>query len=378
MKILYILFLFLIFVRPVLLVYEQRDKFFLPGFHNQYESLRSVYGSSQYMQKKNPGIIPDETLTMFIGGIFLKGINPILVVHDHPPLGRYIISLSIFLFDNPHTIIIFLSLLSILGVFLIARSVLSNIFVSLIPVGIFINEPLFLGKFTYSPVLESIQLPFIIFALYFFIKVVTSKKYIVWCIFTSLSLGFVISTRFFILGAAELSSMILYFLLQRRIDKKIIAFFLSLPLSLLVLVLSYIKTIEAGYSIMQVFSIQKYIYFYHQSKFIIPFSYWDLLLFNRWHTWWGDGAIITDPQWIVAWPIFTFLTAALVVAVILKKITVGVSEKVLLLWIFSYSVLLSIGTTTTRYFLPLLPFLYILGFDFIVRIWERYIYDRKA
>ncbi|QQG41085.1 MAG: hypothetical protein HYV37_02045 [Candidatus Levyibacteriota bacterium] len=369
----FILFL-VIFARPTFLVYQQREKFFWPGYHLQYEAYRSTYYSSQYVQKKNPGIIPDETLTAFAGGIFLKGINPILIVHDHPPLGRYIISLSIFLFDNANTIVIPLTIISVLGVFLIGRLCLNNsLLLSFIPLGIFINEPLFLGKFSYSPVLESVQLPFIIFALYFFIKAITARKYFFWFLLTSLMLGFVISTRFFILGAAELFSMMLYLLLQKNFDRRvIILFILTLPLSLIVLILSYIKTIQAGYSVMQVFSIQKYILAYQQSKLINLFSFWDLILFNRWHTWWADQRIITDDTWILAWPIATVLTFINFILVAFRKLRLTESEKIIFLWVVTYSILLSIGNTTTRYFLPLLPFIYILAVSAVVKMINLY------
>lgn len=349
-------------------MYEYSNSIFYRGYHDKYDLLKSAYYSSQYVQKKNPGIIPDSALEAFAGGAFLKGLDPILIIHDQPPLGRYLISLSILLFDNAEAIPAFLLIASVVGIFLLARIVLGNLFLALIPLGVFINEPLFINKFNHFPLLEPIQLPFIIFALYFFIKGIREKSYEKWFVLTSIMIGFVISTRFFILGLVLLFSMFIFLILKRRIDRRLIIFIASLPISLIILILSYTKTIQSGYSIIQIFGIQKYIFLYHESQFTLPFSVWDLLLFNKWHTWWGIRAISSDPQWLITWPVATVLTSVFLILGLFKKIIFSETEKVLLLWIIMYMLLLSVGDTSTRYFLPLIPILYILVTAFIIKI----------
>lgn len=373
-KLLYIIFwvivLALLFLKPARLIYTGRGNFFLPGYSQNYEKLRQAYYSSQYVKKINPGIMPDGTFEAFAGGAFIRGVNPILIVHEHPPLGRYIIGLSIILFDNPNTIVLPSLLLSVFGIFLIARLSLHNIVLSIIPVAIFANEPLFLSKFQFTPLIESVQLPFIIFSLYFFIKGVIEKNYSRYFILSSIMLGFVISIRFFILGAALAFSMCFYFILRRKIDKKVTIFLFSLPLSLVVLIMSYTRTILDGYSIIQVFGIQKYILFYHKSKLMSFFSFWDLIMFNRWHTWWGDRRILNDYQWIVFWPISVILNGIYLILAMIGKTKLNEPEKIIFLWVISYSALLSVGDSTTRYFLPLVPFLYILAVSFLIEIFK--------
>ncbi len=371
-KLLSILLLLAIFVRPGLGIYKQRESFFRDGFKQNFESFSKLYYSSQYVKKENPNIIPDGILESFAGGIFLKGLNPILIVHDQPPFGRYLTALSIFLFDNPNTILIPLMFVSIIGIFLLGKVVLGNSLAALVPVLIFVNEPLFLSKLDYGPLLEPIQLPFIIFALYFFIRGVNKeKKYLLWFILTSLMLGFVISIRFFVLGAGLVLAMLLFFLWQKAFNKKLAVFLLTLPLSLIVLILSYTRTLQSGYSVFQIFGIQKYILFYHQSKFILPFSFWDLFLFNRWHTWWGERSIISDSQWIILWPISFFLIVVFLIFVLRKQMVFNNAEKILFLWVGVFSLMLSTGYTSTRYFLPLVPFLYILATAFSINFFKR-------
>lgn len=369
----FLLFLVIFLIRPVLTIVEKNDYLFASGYEKQYEELKAMYYSSQYVNKNPSFILTDEIFRSFAGGAFLKGLNPILINHDHPPLGNYIIALSILLFDNPRTIIVFLLAMAAVGLYLLSRLAIKNNLLALVPVGIFLNEPLFLIKFHFAPLVEPIQFPFIIFAFYFFLKGVLSKKYLKWFILTALFIGMIISIRFFVTGAIITFCMLLFLLLQqRKIDRKVLLFVFSLPLSLVILVLSYTRTMLDGYSVLQIFGIQKYILAYHQSKFTLPFSFWELLLFNRWHTWWGEKAIITDPNWWVMWPISVVMTLFFAIVSLLKKIRPTTTDLFLMVWLGIYTLTLSTGYSSTNYFISIVPFLYILSLSFIYKLYGFY------
>lgn len=370
-QVLFVLLLISIVAYPITTVWKNSAYYFSKGYSAKYESLKTKYYASQYANKKHTNFIADEELEAFAGGIFLHGINPILIVHDQPPLGRYLISLSIFLFDNEKTIPLFLLLISPVGLYLIANILLKNKFLSLIPVGIFINQQIFLHKFLYMPLLEPIQLPFIIFAMYTCIRGMQSKKYLRWLALTTLCLGFVISIRYFVLGAALISSFFFCLFLQKKI-KMAITLVCLLSISCITLLLSYFQTFRSGYSLIKVLGIQKYIFMYHKSAFVHPLSFWDLLLFNRWHTWWGNNAILSDAEWNIFWPISIASIVIFLIFVFLKKMKIHLGELVLLVWLLFYSLMLSVGYTSTRYFLPFVPFLYILVTSFIVHAGTQY------
>jgi len=296
----------------------------------------------------------------------LTGVNPILIVTDHPPLGRYIIALSILLFDNEVTIPAILNIVSLIALLLVSRLVIKNKYLAVIPVAIFASQQLFITKLYTLPLGEPIQLPFILLSLYFFMKSIQSKKYIFWYILTSLFIGAVISIRFFVLGAALAGALILYLLLKKQIKRAAILI-ATFPLSLGVLLASYFETFLAGYSLKKVLGIQKYILVYHKSAFTNPLSYWDLLLFNKWHTWWGNYAISSDPQWSILWPVSIFMVLGYFALVIWKKLKISEYELVLLLWLGCYSLVLSVGYTSTRYFLPIVSLLYILAASFVIK-----------
>jgi len=360
-KFLFIFLFAILLVRPILLVNSLSGGLFSKvNYVTFYPQLKSAYYGSQYVEKKNPGIMPDQTFESFMAAAFLYGTNPIMVTHDQPPLGRYLLSLSIILFQNVSTIVVIFFFSSAFLIFLIANQVLKNPFLALIPFGIFINEPLILGQLTTTPLLEPVQLPFIFAAIYFFIRGVSSKNYLKWFILCAFMIGFVISIRFFVLGLFLALSMIAYFIIKRKLEKKFISFLLVLPIAVAVLLLSYTKTIQDGSSIFHIFGIQKYIYYYHKSELIAPLTVWDLLIFNKWHTWWGNHAISFDPSWIVFWPIALFCSIIRISSNFVKKIKVSEAEKVIISWVIFYSILLSVGESSTRYLPPLLPFLYIL------------------
>lgn len=371
-KTLFSLLLLVILIKPIFVLYQQRETFFYRGYSLQYQSLKDAYYSSQYVNKVNPGIIPDQTFEAFSAGAFLRGVNPILITHDQPPLGRYALALSIFIFDNVNTVMVLLYGSTLFGIFLLAKMTFKKSLLALVPVGVFANEPLSLNTLINTPLLEPIQLPFIIFAVYFFLRGIDRKNnYFRWFVLTALMLGFVISVRFFILGFFLLVAMLVYLVVDKQFNKRGLIFVATLPIALTVLFASYTRTIQDGGSFAHILGIQKYIYFYHQSQLTLPFSFWDLLLFNRWHTWWNDRAIIQDSQWIILWPMATFATALLFLLALLHKISISKTEKFILIWILLYSLFLSLGNTSVRYFSPLLPFLYIIALQLLLKLISR-------
>jgi len=354
----FVVCMLLFMLKPLTTIYERKNVYFNNNYWENYSSYKFSYENSQYVKKKNPQIIPDEVFESYAGGAFLKGLNPILITHDHPPLGRYIVSLSIFLFQNESLIVIPFFVFSFIGIYLIARRCIGSNILAMVPIVILLNESLFLGKLRFTPLPEIFQFTFIVFSVYFFMKGISSKKPILNFILTSIFLGGVIATRVFALGGVLVFSFMVVLIIFER--KKIIPFLLTLPLSLIVLIVSYFRTILLGASVIDVFGIQKYILAYHKSKFILPFSFWDLLLFNRWHTWWDGNKIISDTNWTIFWPVGLFSAIYLIVKNLFKKLEITKYEWVLIFWLGFYMLFLSMGYTSSRYFMPILPFLYIL------------------
>src|SRR3989344_5051910 len=118
-----ILLCFIVF-NIISVVLPQRDKYLSTNYCQRFPSLKNAYYDSVYANKKG-GFIPDETLYSFNGGALVQGTSPILVNPEIPPVGKYLIGLSILFFNNEHIIILFSAVISLIMLFLIGRQIFS-------------------------------------------------------------------------------------------------------------------------------------------------------------------------------------------------------------------------------------------------------------
>lgn len=321
-----------------------------------FHTLEDLYNKSQYRQKNPTALIPDHTVFRYAAGAYLRGVDPIYINSEHTPLGKYFIALSILVFHNDATIILFFVFLTSLAVWLLGKRLLHSGALALVPLMIFSSEPLFLDQIRIMPMLDAIQLPFILLTLYFFILEHQKSRFF----FTALMIGFVIATKSVVPGILLVCCFVL-FLISQKMMRLAFTLFAYLPISALVLILSYTRTFLSGYTFSQFLGFQKWIFLYQQSKLIYPFSVWKLLLFNQWQTWWGDERMLKSAEWQVWWPIFTVLLMLSIALVVLKKMRISPSYLLLSLWCVIYLSFLSIGVVSSRFLIPVLPIMYTLG-----------------
>jgi hypothetical protein len=120
-----------------------------------------------------------------------------------------------------------------------------------------------------------------------------------------------------------------------------------------------------GYTPWKVLGVQKWSYLYNASKLNRFFTVWDLIFFNRWHVWWGNSEIIRDANWSVSWPIVFGLSFAWLFSGIGLLSGMNIARLVTYVWICIYFIMISLNQATARYLLPILPFVYIVSFDFL-------------
>lgn len=321
-----------------------------------YKDLERVFNESQYRKSKDPAIIPDQTVFRYAAGAYLHGVDPILVNSETTPLGKYIIALSILILKNDKFVALPFGLITLGVLFFLAKKTLGAGVWALVPVAVFVNEPLFLQQLTTSPLLDIIQLPFIFLSLFFFIVEYPKKRF--WA--TALALGLVMATKTHFPAFLLLLTFLL-FLLFKRDYPQLIRLFVTLPISLMVLLLSYTRTFLDGYTLVDFFGFQKWIMLYQKSKLLYPFSVWRLIFLNQWQTWWGNMSVIPADDWQMSWPVGTGLSFVLILLVFMKKIKISPHILVLVLWVIVYGMFLSLGVVSSRFLLPLLPITYILA-----------------
>jgi len=352
-------------------VWQNKDKYLASNYWQNFPVLEKIFLSSQYVNKHPVGWIPDEIAFSYSGGKLIQGTSPVLVVPDAPPLGKYIVGLSTIIFNNDSVFILLSAVLSLILLYFLSLQIFSNRIFALLPPLFLSFEPIFKNQLIYTPLLDLFQLVFILSCFYFFNKGLTSKKIFLFFSLASLFLGFFIATKFFITGFVIIASFFMV-LLYNKDKERIIKLTLTLPISLFILLLSYARVFAFGYTFFKFLGIQKWVFLYHKSFLILPLSVWPLLLFNKWYVWFGDKPVISDGQWSITWPIITIMSIITIILYIFKKIPKNRSLEIQMAWFAAYMLFMSFGQVFSRYFVILIPVLYIISLYGVVSVYKIY------
>ncbi|MBI3379794.1 glycosyltransferase family 39 protein [Candidatus Gottesmanbacteria bacterium] len=185
--------LFTLIITKLLFYLISNRQFFTRIFDPVYYG--DLYSKSQYVVgSRSVGGIGDDGLYAFAGYYYLFQKGDVSAVNfEHPPLGKYLIGLSILIFRNENLInIIYFSIL-LFVTYKIGNIILKNKLLSLLSVGIISFDPLFLDNLIRS----LLDLPFTLFfilGIYFFLMSLHNAKY---HYFSMLFWGISFSTRFF-------------------------------------------------------------------------------------------------------------------------------------------------------------------------------------
>lgn len=237
------------------------QQYFTRIFNFDYYS--DLYSKSQYViGAASKGGIGDDGLYAFAGYYYLFQKGDVSAVNfEHPPLGKYLIGVSIMLFHNENIINIIYFAVLLWVTYIIGKIILKNSLLSLIAVGILSADPLFLDNLKRS----LLDLPFTLFftlAVYFFLLALGKQKYLY---LSMLFWGITFSTRFFPALVIIYGYLLLIILLHQR--KNLQAFFLS---SLLIPV---------------VYLIAHTSYFFYHPSFI------EFLRHKKWMLAWFSGSV---------------------------------------------------------------------------------------
>lgn len=371
-----IILLLVIFCSVGSVIWQHSESYTSQNFWQTLPQLKIAYDNSQYVTKHSKAWIPDETLNAYAGGAYVQGMQPQFIDPSAPPLGRYLIGLSAIIFHNPNEFNLLSAIMSLVGIFLVGKQILQKTYLALMPVAAFSLEPIFKNQLIYTPLLDIMQLFFLIFAFYFFNKSYNAKKYIIYYILTSICVGCFIATKFFITGLTIIGACFLVLLFHKQI-KKTIFFLLTTIISVVILLLSYIRALfSTEYTVKSFLGIQKYVFLYHKSQLILPFSVWPLLFLNRWYVWFGNKPVISDNQWAFTWPIIAGLSFLTIIFYVFRKIKRNKNVEALMIWIVLYILFFSFGEIASRYFVIYIPILYIVSLFGIVSVVKHFYENR--
>ncbi|HVZ58652.1 MAG TPA: glycosyltransferase family 39 protein [Patescibacteria group bacterium] len=311
------------------------------------------------MSKHPVAWISDEVVNAYAGGAYIMGVSPIFIGADTPPLGRYFIGISTLIFNNENEINLFFAIGSLVMMYILARRICSTVFAALAPVAFFSSEIIFRNQLLYTPLLDIMQLLVLLCFFYvFMLGFETKKRKYFYFALASFFLGMFISIKFFATGVTLVAATVILLVIYKKFSQ-FVDYLITLPIAVGVLLGSYLDTLFSGTKLSHFLGIQKWVFLYHKSQLILPFSIWALLLLNKWYVWWGATPVIHDTQWQVTWPIITVGTVLTGILILSKKIPRSPWVELLLLWSGCYLLFFSFGQIASRYFVILLPVFYI-------------------
>lgn len=185
--------LFFLIAAKLIFFLVTNKQFFLRTFDPQFYG--DLYSKSQYVVgAASEGGIGDDGLYTFAGYYYLFQKGDVSAVNfEHPPLGKYLIGLSILLFRNENVINVIYFLVLLFITYKLGILILKSKTLSLFAVAILSGDPLFLDHLIRS-LLDLPFTTFFILAVYFFLLSFKSTKLLY---LSMLFWGAAFSTRFF-------------------------------------------------------------------------------------------------------------------------------------------------------------------------------------
>lgn len=209
--------------------------FFLWPFDVKF--LSEVYSKSQYVIGSASKGIGDDGLYAFAGYYYLFQKGDVTTVNfEHPPLGKYLIGISILLFKNENVINIFYFVIILVLIYYLGKIILKNEILSLIPVFVFSTNSFFLDNLIRS-LLDLPYTLFFILGVYFFLQGLKKSSNFY---FSSLFWAAAFSTRFFpSLVIIYAVFLIILFIYKRKLVLTFLISSLIIPLFYLLIHFSF-------------------------------------------------------------------------------------------------------------------------------------------
>lgn len=351
------LFIILISISYLSFIIAENKHLFIEKFNaNKY---KKMYENSQWIIPQSTNGISDIDLYSHAGYEYIKGKNPILLNPEAPPLGKYLIGLSIILFNNQRVISIITAFLCLLLIFIITKKITHSNLFSSIAVLLTTTNTLFTDQITHTPQLEIFQLFFILLFIFIF-SIFKEKNRYQFLILSGAILGFSLSIKVFFLNYILVNSwLLIYYLFKKEKIKIIIKELVLLNIiALFSFTLTYIMYFVHDGTLRSFLGTQKWIFhFYQQSSINIGKllgSYLNLILFNKWKVWSEGYPIVKYEYWSFFWPI-TFITglASCFFLGLSRKVKKNNLTLILISFIVVYNAFLFIVPIFPRYLLLL-------------------------
>ena len=335
----------LILIATIFLVSKYQTEIFQV---NDPVAYGKAYGESQYVlgdQAINK--IDDGTLYIYAAEAYFKGEDPTTINFEHPPLGKYVYGLSLWLFNR---VLVINILLYMIVLFLFAQLLkvlqFSPVFILVAVAYLALGSSL--GNHLRMALLDTqILIWSLSFFLALFMKKESWQKYLI----LGLLLGGLISTKYFFpIAFVYISLLVIWAWLHKSVYK----ISLSLITSLVVYLGCYWQYFNHAHSIFEFVKFEWYRFRWWTGNRTIPkFIILQTIMFGKFPMWWETTKKFqTDGDWNISWPIL-FVTHL----ISLLKQKFSAQQIIILLYALGLLMIYLFGSAVYgRYLLQLIPF----------------------
>jgi hypothetical protein len=303
---------------------------------------------------KAPRYYSDTEIYAIVGYKYIRGEDPTKIHPEVPPLGKWLIGLSIVIFKNPVIINLLLGWGGLLFLYLISTSIVHKPVLGLLVVLFTSLDSQFRLLLT-DAYLDIPLFFFLTLALWSFLQAQRKPH---WFVLTGFAIGFMMGTKFYFTSLL-LYAVLLCWLFLKGNFRAFFSFVLSSPIILLAYALPYWSAFIQGMNPVGFWHFQGWLTSWWAGNARIPWgTILPLIWSGSWFTWWGPKSIIKVQEWSLLWPVcFIFGLVSI------YKIIQNRTFPLLLIWMWSvcYLAFLTFTSPFPRYLIILMPFMYLLS-----------------
>ncbi len=324
------------------------------------KKLLDRYFVSQDIQHEVKGrvFLSDADVYLATGYLYATGVDPTQGNFEHPPLIKYLFGYSALVFDNPYFVQVAFGVLTIFLLYLLGQKLYKNRFVSFLACFLLLMDPLFLDASSQT-LLDLGQAALLL--LYIYSILFHNKNYV----FQGVVLGLLSGTKFWAAPLFFVLIINLYLIYKKQFNLR--KFIQHLFIAFITFSLMYLRTFIARGGFFNIVFFELKVLKFWLNHSVSSFFGSSILLFTTgfFKSWWGTKEFMIGNIWSFLWPVS--LVVGIVqgsVDILKKKITIQTLVAFIPL---CYLIFLGIQAPFPRYFLIILPFLYLTFSGWVVR-----------
>ncbi len=299
-----------------------------------YRYFSERFENSQYSQGSEAKfVISDYDLYSYAGYYYINGGEVSRVNFENPPLGKYLIGLSILLFHNQLAINVFYAVFYLVVTYWLGIVLFKDKLIAALGIFILSLDP-YLHQVLKVPMLDFPSGLFFLLGLLFFIKGKNSWQYVL----SSFFFGISISVKFFPFFFIAIFCLTLYQFFARR--KQFFGYLLSLPAIAIVYLLSYAEFFTRN-SLPAFIRYQWWVVRWRMGNPIVLGNAFQTIFTGSFRPWWPTAETIHSytSEWSLFIPLLVGLTILSILVIKKEKLPVFLY---LLIWVFL--IYINVGT----------------------------------